>query len=383
MKSKGKASELAKKFAENKCSPEELAIIESWYNTLPEKSDSPSFEQINSSKEEVWNFVSLNKEKPSLRLNRNQLLKIVALVLLVASISFIIYNQYKSEEHLTIAEYIPPGGNRASLTLSPGHLVPLEEWKKGISFVEKKPHYIDGSRLNPYGVSFPVLDNVYTTPMLHDSYVLTTPMGAQYKVVLPDGSTVWLNASSKITFPTSFDGHARRLVQLSGEAFFDVKHDPNQPFIVQSKGQRVEVLGTMFNIQAYENEASSTTTLVEGAIRIDYENNGHKTSEMLLQAGQQSTIQSGVVLVSETNNEKDVIWKDGYFMFDEENLHSVLRKLERWYAVKVDYSNIPETKFNGFISKEVQLSEVLEMLSLTGDLNLKTSNRIISIHPNP
>lgn len=383
MKSKGKASELAKKFAENKCSPEELAIIESWYNTLPEKADSPSFEQINSSKEEVWNLVSRNKEKPSLRLNRNQLLKIVALVLLVASISFIIYNQYKSDEHLTIAEYIPPGANRASLTLSPGHLVPLEKGKEGISFVEEKPHYMDGSRLNSYGASFPALDNVYTTPMLHDSYVLTTPMGGQYKVVLPDGSTVWLNASSKITFPTSFDGHASRVVQLSGEAFFDVKHDPNQPFIVQSKGQRVEVLGTMFNIQAYDNEASSTTTLVEGAIRIDYENNGHKTSETLLQAGQQSTIQSGVILVSKTNNEKDVVWKEGYFMFDEENLHSVLRKLERWYAVKVDYSNIPETKFNGFISKEVQLSEVLEMLSLTGDLNLKISNRTISIHPNP
>jgi transmembrane sensor len=191
---------------------------------------------------------------------------------------------------------------------------------------------------------------------------------------LPDGSKVWLNSASTLRFPALFSGNTRE-VELNGEAYFDVAKNPNKPFKVITKDQIVEVLGTQFNINSYSDEETFKTTLIEGSVKIIY-----KDRVVLLSPGQQFQPSMKSSKVIEADTEEVTAWKNGYFLFKDEDIQSIMRKVSRWYNVDVNYSgNIPDVGFGGNISRSKDINEVLNVLQLTNAVHFKVEGRRITV----
>ncbi len=270
---------------------------------------------------------------------------------------------------------ITPGDDKAILTLSDGTKIILEDAKNGILAnqagvsIQKTS---DGELLYSFSNSANTVSPETKENVIYNK--IETPIGGKYQVNLPDGSKVWLNSSSSLRFSALFNGHTRE-VELSGEAYFDVSKNKGKPFRVITKDQIVEVLGTQFNINSYSDEGPIKTTLIEGSVKIIY-----KDKVVLLSPGQQFQPKELVSAVVEADTEEVVAWKDGYFVFKNEDIKSIMRKLSRWYNVEVSYSgNIPEVGFGGNISKSKDISEVLDVLQLTNAIHFKVEGRRITV----
>jgi ferric-dicitrate binding protein FerR (iron transport regulator) len=187
---------------------------------------------------------------------------------------------------------------------------------------------------------------------------ITTAKGRQFNIVLPDGTKVYLNAASSVRYPTAFTGKERR-VEVSGEAYFEVAKNADLPFRVSINRQtEVEVLGTSFNLNAYQDESSIDATLVEGAIRVVKD-----AEKMVLQPGEQARIAGNIYVVKNADVGKAVAWRNGIFNFEGVGLREMMRQLERWYDIEVVYGeNVPDVKFFGKISRRVDLATVLAAL---------------------
>jgi len=195
---------------------------------------------------------------------------------------------------------------------------------------------------------------------------IETPIGGQYQIIMPDGSKVWLNSASSLRYPVHFTGLERR-VEITGEAYFEVSHDASRPFRVMSGKQTVEVLGTSFNIMAYKDEESIKTTLIQGSVLVM-----HGKVSKLIKPGQQTSIKEDNISINDADISEAMAWKNGYFIFKSENIGSIMRKISRWYNVKVEYQGNDMAKvFGGKISRARKVSEVLKMLESTGSLNFK------------
>ncbi len=248
-----------------------------------------------------------------------------------------------------------PGGDKAILTLADGSTIVLDSAQNGALAQQGNTKVIKlGGKLayDPAGTSKEV---VYNT--------ITTPRGGQYQVELPDGSQVWLNAASSLRFPTAFAGKERR-VEISGEAYFEVAKNKAMPFVVSVNGAEVQVLGTHFNIMAYNEEKAVKTTLLEGSVRFVSGNNNS-----LLKPGQQSQLskEGQVKVISSVDVDEVMAWKNGMFNFKNADLETVMRQLSRWYDVDIEYQGeIKPKKFGGEIQRDLNLSEVLEGLKETG-----------------
>src|SRR5690606_467261 len=164
---------------------------------------------------------------------------------------------------------------------------------------------------------------------------IETPNGGQYQVRLPDCTAVWLNAGSRLTYPTSFASSDNRRVELLGEGYFEVAKDSKRPFIVVAEQQEVEVLGTHFNVNAYADEGNIKTTLLEGSVKVGSSTQGTK----MLKPGQQAINSKGNLEVKSVNTDYAVAWKDGYFRFNDKSLDMGLREIARWYDVEIVYEN--------------------------------------------
>jgi len=205
---------------------------------------------------------------------------------------------------------------------------------------------------------------------------ISTPVGGQYTVVLPDGSKVWLNAASSLKFPTAFTGTERR-VELTGEGYFEVAKNKHMPFKVNFNREEVEVLGTHFNISAYPDEAVTRTTLLEGSVRISKNN-----IKKILVPGQQaiSSMQTGGFNIAEVNTDEAIAWKNGLFLFHNENIRSIMKKIARWYNVDVNYQgSFTNQEYGGRISQSKNLSEILKNLELTGTIHFKIEGRRVTV----
>ena len=190
---------------------------------------------------------------------------------------------------------------------------------------------------------------------------ITTLRGGQYQVILPDGTKVWLNAASSLKYPTEFRGKERN-VELTGEAYFEVAKNATMPFHVQSAGQTVRVLGTHFNINAYEDEGVIKTTLLEGSIQITYQQ-----AKVLIKPGEQARVVAGspdkIIVDENADTDGAVAWKDGYFQFNHADIRTVMRQISRWYDVTVKYEGSVSSKdFGGAIERNLKLSQVLHIL---------------------
>jgi transmembrane sensor len=220
---------------------------------------------------------------------------------------------------------------------------------------------------------------------IHAGYnTITTPRGGQYKVTLPDGTKVWLNAASSLKYPASFSGKERN-VELKGEAYFEVarQHSPlgngfYLPFKVTSGNHVVEVLGTHFNIKSYPEEMDITTTLLEGSVKVSQDAT-HKSQ--LLLPGQQA-ITGNNIKVKNVDPTQSIAWKNGYFDFSHEKIDDIMRNISRWYDVDIIYEkNITREEFIGSVSRYKNVGDVLNMLELTGAVHFRVEGRRITVMP--
>jgi ferric-dicitrate binding protein FerR (iron transport regulator) len=298
----------------------------------------------------------------------------------------------------TAADFnIPPGGNRAMLTLSNGSVINLENAANGQLAQEGNENVV---KLKDGELKYEHIAGTSTTATIVNT--LSTPRGGQYSLLLPDGSKVWLNAASSIKYPTHFSGKERR-VAITGEAYFDVAKLPGiegkrKPFIVevlpptgQGVGAEVEVQGTQFNIMAYNDERAITTTLVNGKVKVSVPaatpgDNPFK----LLAAGQQAQIgqpikgevTSDLIKVVKVEDLDDALaWKNGLISLNNTGIREIMRTLSRWYNVEVNFpGKVPDYKFNGFISRSENLSAVIKTLEFNG-VHFKMQNNVISVLP--
>jgi len=244
-------------------------------------------------------------------------------------------------------EDVLPGHNGAVLTLADGSSKVLDSLRAGVIAVQGHTTVTLGNGQVSYVQAGPSLAAVsYNT--------MSTPRGRQYTLILPDGSKVWLNAASSITYPTEFAGKERQ-VTVTGEAYFEVKHDVKS-FLVQAGGRTIKDLGTRFNVNAYADEPVVTITLAEGAVSVD---------NLVLKPGQQATgSPGGGVTVTEADVARATAWKNGAFAFYNTSLPELLRQLSRWYDVDVQYQGpVSPRVFSGDIGRSLTLSQVLKVLS--------------------
>ncbi|TWF32759.1 FecR family protein [Chitinophaga polysaccharea] len=265
---------------------------------------------------------------------------------------------------------VAPGGNKAMLTLADGSQITLDSASNGLLATQgqTKVTKLSNGQLVYDESANPEGQVLYNT--------MSTPLGGQYKLVLPDGSTVWLNAGSSITYPTAFIGKERS-VSITGEAFFDVAKNEKMPFLVKTRGTVVEVLGTQFNVNAYTDEAAIATTLLEGAVRVNL-----RQQQLQLRPGQQARIApqaDKIAVVDHVNLQECVSWKDGFFSFDNADLPTVMRQLARWYNIEVKYEGaVPQRSFTGEIGRSLSLSQVLKGLTKTRiKYRIENGNRIV------
>jgi ferric-dicitrate binding protein FerR (iron transport regulator) len=261
-----------------------------------------------------------------------------------------------------VADVQAPSGSHTTLTLASGSAIIVDSAQ-------------DGTLAKEGGVNVSLNHSqiVYTDKTSQQSSTkvflntLTTAKGGQTSIVLADGSRIWLNAASSIRFPTNFRGNERRVI-LTGEAYFEITHNSKAPFIVQLKTADIKVLGTRFNVMAYENESSMKTTLLQGSVRII---TGKR--ETNLEPGQQAVFATETrgaeirVYKTDVDTAQAVAWKNGEFQFNISDIGEVMRQLERWYNVEVIYeSDKPTIRLSGAIARNVSLSNVLKLLEFNG-----------------
>lgn len=268
----------------------------------------------------------------------------------------------------------PPGAAKAVITLSNGQNIILDSVANGTVAVQGNASVVktaDGQIVySAKGVAPANHQVLYNT--------LTVPRGSKVvSITLSDGTTVWLNAASSLRYPAVFTGNDRR-VSITGEVYFEVAKNRSRQFIVEANGISTKVLGTHFNINAYEDEPETRITLLEGAVKI-----GSRDSERLLAPGQQAVITPAGNINIDTNTdiEEVMAWKDGRFQFGGAGIEEVMREITRWYNVEIEYEGNIRQHFRGGISRNVEVSKVFKMLEATGAVHFKIADKKIIVTP--
>lgn len=324
----------------------EKAMEEDWHTGRYEQEEDL---QLRSQIMEQVNKVIDRKTVRRIPLLQRSWFRYAAAFLLLCSIGTYLWWPQPSER--TKMADIAPGGTKAMLTLANGTIVALDSTGHQSIQQGKTAVMQQGGQLQ-YDAGEMDTEVHYNT--------LTTPRGGQFRIILPDGSKVWLNAASSIRYPTAFAGK-ERLVEIAGEVYFEVAHNTNMPFKVKmQKGNTVEVLGTHFNINTYTDEPIMQTTLLEGAVRIS-----NTTGGFVLSPGQQAQVaaDNNIRIIQAKNIAQVVAWKDGLFNFENASLDDVMRQLSRWYDIEVVYEKgVPDIGFGGKMGRDLSLANVLGIL---------------------
>ncbi len=294
-----------------------------------------------------------------------------ACVLLTIGISLVWTQRNRQNNPEKIAQAMPkdiaPGANRAALTLSDGKTISLDSSKNGnltsqgnVSITKQDSGLLSYQIINPS-----------LLPEKEDYNILTVPPGGQFRVQLPDGTKVWLNAASTLKYPTIFHG-SKRKVELTGEGYFEVTKDPMFPFEVTAAGVSVLVLGTHFNINAYSNEPELKVTLAEGSVQVN--------ESVTLKPGQQALVnQKAEIKMVAADLDAELAWKNGTFLFKETPLEVVMRQVARWYNTEISYDENISEHFNADIPRSVPVSKLLHLLEATGRVHFKIEDKKIIV----
>jgi ferric-dicitrate binding protein FerR (iron transport regulator) len=247
---------------------------------------------------------------------------------------------------------VTPGGYKAQLVLSDGSTIDLDSAGSG-----KLAQQGNMQVMNSDGQLEYERDATMETKALYNT--LKTSRGQMYPVKLSDGSAVWLNSSSSIRFPVAFNEQERR-VEITGEAYFEIAHNDLKPFKVSVNGMEVQVVGTVFNINSYEDEGSMKTTLLKGSVKLK-----KGEQQVMIKPGEQAEVtEKSINVKTGINITKEVAWKNGLFYFKNENLKTIMRQIARWYDVDVVYEGaITNAEISGKIHRNANLSEVLKLLN--------------------
>ncbi len=355
--------ELRKKYLNGTASPDEIQLLEHYYELFSEEED--IIDQFTDDevahmekylKEGITNSI-IAKGRPHIPFYQT-LIRAAAILLFVSATIILLYSRYtrKQIENKTAVTYdVAPGGNKAILTLSNGSKVMLNDSKNGLLATQAGALILKKDSLLSYKSIAGKTDAVtYNT--------INTPNGGQYQLVLADGTRVWLNAASSLKFPTEFNGN-NRTVELTGEAYFEVAKDKHKPFNVKTANQTVQVLGTHFNVNSYSDEAVVKTTLLEGSVKVY-----SATASVLINPGQQALLSNNQLLVNKDPDVNEVIaWKNGMFQFNEADIQTIMRQIARWYDIDVEFKGkIPDYTYHGKISRNSNVSQVLKILELSG-----------------
>ena len=303
-------------------------------------------------------------EKKSVRLRLTAWVSGVAAILVVGlCISYFIHREDSVIPERIIVKDVKSGEKKALLTLADGRQVEL----KADHQVNMDLGTVTAIEDSLVGLVYQVKDSSKTPLEYHQ---LSVPRAGEYIMTLSDGTKVWLNSETEMKYPVVFD-RGKREVFITGEAFFEVVKDSARPFIVHTPHTHTTVLGTSFNVKAYRDEQSVFTTLVEGSVLVEVTGNGDEpVARIMLEPGMQAAWQEGdrAISVQPVNAANVAAWKDGKFIFTEEDLEKVLRVLSRWYGVNFicKDSQMEKYTFNGLINKDEKLESVLENLTLTG-----------------
>lgn len=368
-------SYLFQRFADNSCSKEELEelyqqvaaaddetmhrLMDGWYNSLKpgEQAAQVDWEAM---------YREIVRQEPVRTVHRVHFLKTswfryaAAALIIIATGAYLWFSgsepRSPKESLVRSDKNIAPGGNRATLTLSDGRTILLDSVSTGKLASEG-------------GVAVMKLANgqiAYSPEGTGSNEVLMntmrTPRGGQYQLTLPDGTRVWLNAASSITYPAMFAGDERK-VQVEGEVYFEVQKNKEMPFIVQIKdGAEIDVLGTHFNVNAYSNEPAMRTTLLQGSVKVRM-----GTQSALLEPGQQVVVKETIQVQRQVSIEQVMAWKNGLFNFENATFEEIMRQLERWYDIEIVYEGkIPQIALMGKLTRDVSLNDLLPALRKMG-----------------
>lgn len=303
-----------------------------------------------------------------------------AIATIVFGAGLFYYKQRVNQEQLNQTAFkndIAPGKTGATLTLSSGKKIILSNAKNGQLAEEsgvKIAKTADGQ------LSYEIKDSRTTGSGtgLITTNTLATAKGETYQVRLPDGTKAWLNAASSIRFPSSFTGSKQRRVDITGEVYLEVYKDQKHPFIVLSGDQKIEVLGTHFNVNSYADDNTVKTTLLEGAVRISSPLTSR--NDLVLKPGQQSIFTEKNIQVRAVDIGEIVAWKQGNFRFVDQSVTDIMKQVARWYNVDVVYEDmVSDIKLNASISRNRNLSQVLKMMEKTDEVHFKIEGRKIFV----
>ncbi|WP_114939089.1 FecR family protein [Mucilaginibacter endophyticus] len=362
--------ELIDKYIAGKATAQEQSLLEEYYERLSEGASS----SLTSEQEQALQQLMLQ----NIRLKMNEeisgtpvrhisyftrYIAAAAVILVVLSIGTYFYlkpSRPTAAQLSAVKSDVAPGDSKAILTLSNGSQITLNNAQNGnLAQQGATTVHKAGNGLISYLMGDNINQQTETGDKTPEYNTITTPRGGEYKVILPDGTQVWLNAASSIRFPVVFSGNQRN-VETTGEVYFEVTKDKHKPFTVTTGKQTITVLGTHFNVMAYPEEAHIVTTLLEGSVEIT-----DGTNTKFLRPHQQA-ISGEDIIVTDANEDEAVNWKNGITSFSDADIKTIMRMVSRWYDVDVEYQGQPSGRlFTGSISRKSNLSELLRILTLT------------------
>ncbi|WP_212003799.1 FecR family protein [Chitinophaga sp. HK235] len=371
---KERLADIIDRITSNTATDEDLAVYNAWCDAMQEQE--PEINDLAGQESRTWKKI---RQQTGLAPKPKVVgWRIAAAALLTGVIAgSVLFFRHSGDRQVTpaapsavaaLSHDVPSGKNTATLILANGKKILLADVQQGKLAAQTGAEITktaDGTL--EYR---PVSAGTTAAPQYN---TLSTARGEQYQITLPDGTRVWLNASTTLTFPTSFAGMNTRQVEVNGEAYFEVPSDPAHPFVVRTNRQNIKVLGTHFNVNNYPDEPFAKTTLLEGAIKIN--------DQKVLQPGQQAiSSANGTLNITKVSTEGIVAWKNGYFEFNDENIYEVMRKIARWYDVEVIYEgNIPTNGMEGTISRFENVSKVLHTIQQAGLLKFRIEQQKIYV----
>jgi hypothetical protein len=376
---------LAEKVAEGSASISEVALYNASYESFQKDAQSLTADGLDSKELKTESLARFWKNHdtsaPVVKLWPRILVAAAAVAAIVVGVWFFNTDTSRHPEFVSGSQDIAPGKNGATITLANGKVIQLSDAKSGVVIGEDALKYSDGSDVrysSGTSSSGSLKDSQNSTGLQGadgkvQNLIAATAKGQTYQFTLSDGTKVWLNADSKLEFPSNFVNGKTRNVKLSGEGYFEVAKDKAHPFMVNFRTLTLTVLGTHFNVNAYENEKIAKATLLEGSIKVE---------KLFLKPAQQAIFDDHRRLSLQTleNAEKETAWKDGYFRFYDEKIQDIMKELERWYDIEVVYEGKMTTEgFTGKVSRNKNISQVLMILEKTKGVHFKIDGRRVTV----
>lgn len=363
---------LLDKYHKGTCTPDEVALLESWYLQLNETSRRQLTDaDLTEAEQNLWASLDAETRPAKTSTLWPRIAAAASIILALAIGTYFITHPTQNIQQQAVAQDIAPGTNKAYITLANGKKIMLTGAANGLLTTQ------GGTQINITANGQVAYTEGKTTEQIAVYNTLSTPRGGQFALTLADGTKVWLDAGSSITYPVAFVGK-ERAVSITGQAYFEVAHNTAKPFKVTAANQTVEVLGTHFNVDAYADEPAMATTLLQGKIKISVKGSGSK----ILAPGDQAQVSgSNIAITSLTDADAAIAWHKGMFRFKDASITEVMRQLSRWYDVDVTYEGkIPDTKFTGELYRNVSALKVSDVLSYA-NIHFRIAGKQIIVTP--